>query len=664
MDESDTSRLNSAVLGQLLLMQNVLCNLPDAGSIFDFVCRGLADMPGVGEATHAVSTDKYDEAQLRVPLRAGASNYGELRLRLCDPGAFAPYEAYVKNFAFMVSVILEEKHQRRLNEEHKALLEARVQERTRQLTQEIGERRAIEEELRRSRNMLALTLDSVPQAIFWKDRHSVYLGCNRVFAQAAGFENPEQIVGLTDFDLPWPRGEAEAYRADDRAVIESGQPKRHIVEPLQQSSGVRLWIDTTKVPLCDQDGRIHGVLGVYEDITERVEAEAERTRLQAQLVQAQKMESVGRLAGGVAHDFNNMLQAIIGTAELALRQKPAPEQADEAFREILNAARRSADLTRQLLAFARKQSVSPRVLDLNDTVASIIKMLRRLIREDIRLAWMPGPDPWPVKMDPMQIDQMLANLTVNARDAIRGPGRITIETANRTLSPSAGALPPGAVPGDYVTLTISDTGCGMAPGTIAHIFEPFFTTKPAGEGTGLGLATVYGIVKQNDGYITVASEVGRGTTFTIGLPRSAPAAVEPGKPAIVGRPRGSETILIVEDEEQILRLARRILEQLGYVILAHGHPEEALKTAGDFAGHIHLLITDVVMPGMNGRDLLGRVAALRPGIRALFISGYASDVLPAQGTADLQVPFLHKPFSIDQLAHMVRKVLDEAPGAG
>ncbi len=663
MDERDTPHLSAAVLGQLLLMQNVLCSLPDKNSIFDFVRRGLVDVPGVAEVHYAAPGQAADGSRVRFPLRVGASDHGELHLCLSDASAFTPYEAYVRNFAFMVSVILEERRQRLINDEHKAHLEARVQERTRQLTQEIGERRVIEEELRRSRNMLALTLDSVPQAIFWKDHQGVYLGCNRVFAQAAGFEDPEQIVGLTDFDLPWPRGEAEAYRADDRAVIETGLPKRHIVEPLQQSSGTRLWIDTTKVPLRDQDGRIRGVLGVYEDITERVEAEAERTRLQAQLVQAQKMESVGRLAGGVAHDFNNMLQAIIGSAELALRRTPGPPETSEAFQEILHAARRSADLTRQLLAFARKQSVSPRVLDLNDTVASMIKMLHRLIREDIQLAWMPGPNLWPVKMDPMQIDQMLANLTVNARDAIRGPGRITIETANKSLSPEAGDLPPGSTPGDYVTLTITDTGCGMAPETIAHIFEPFFTTKPPGEGTGLGLATVYGIAKQNDGYVTFTTEVGKGTAFTIGLPRHAPVAAAPTQPALGGQPSGSETILIVEDEEQILRLARRILEQLGYVVLAHGRPDEALQHVSTFAGPIHLVITDVVMPGMNGREFLNRVAALRPGIRGLFISGYAADVLPTRDTPAASVPFLHKPFSIEQLAQSVRAILDQVASA-
>jgi PAS domain S-box-containing protein len=641
-------------------MQSVLCNLPDERSIFSFVCRGLADLPGVAGTTHdPTGGEATDAAQQRFPLQVGSAHWGDLLVRVSDEAAFAPYRSYLNNFVFMVAVILEERRQRRLNEEHQTLLEQRVQDRTHQLTAEITERRVVEEALRRSRNMLARTLDSIPQAVFWKDRASVYLGCNQVFARAVGLDHPEAIVGKTDFDLPWPRGEAEAYRADDRSVIEQGSPKFHIVEQLQQADGARLWIDTTKVPLTDETGAVYGVLGVYEDITERRRAQAERERLQEQLTQAQKMESIGRLAGGVAHDFNNMLQAILGYTGLAMEQATESPELGEDLQEIMKAARRSADLTHQLLAFARKQTVIPRVLDLNETVASMLKMLQRLIGENIQLVWSPHPTLWPVLIDPAQIDQLLANLTVNARDAIGGNGRIVIETANRPGASGSSPLPLGAEPGDYVTLTVSDNGCGIDENTRAHLFEPFFTTKALGQGTGLGLATVYGIVKQNRGHIAVESEPGKGTAFTIWLPRSSGAGAAVAVVAEAGPCRGHETVLLVEDEEQILNLGRRILQEHGYTVLAARLPEEALQTVTDFPGPIHLLISDVVMPGVNGRELQARVAALKPGLRCLYISGYTAEVIGHHGLLDTEIQFLQKPFSVAEFARKVRQVLDQ-----
>ncbi len=651
------------MLGRLLLMQNVLCNLPDERSIFSFVCRGLADLPGVAGASHDPAVEEAADAALqRFSLQVGASRWGELVVRVSDPVAFDPYKPYLNNFAFMVAVILEERRQRRLNEEHQAFLEQRVQERTSQMLAEIAERRMVEEELRRSRNMLARTLDSIPQAVFWKDREGVYLGCNHVFAVAAGLGRPESIVGKTDFDLPWPRGEAEGYRKDDRAVIEQRCPRFHIVEQLQQSNGTRLWIDTTKVPLTDDTGVVYGVLGVYDDITERRRTEAERERLQEQLTQAQKMESIGRLAGGVAHDFNNMLQAILGYTGLALEQAAKSPELVEDLHEIMKAARRSADLTQQLLAFARKQTVVPRVLDLNETVASMLKMLQRLIGESIQLVWSPHPALWPVLIDPAQIDQLLANLTVNARDAVGGAGRIVIETANQPGAPSSAPLPLGAEPGDYVTLTVRDNGCGIDESTRAHLFEPFFTTKALGQGTGLGLATVYGIVKQNHGHIGVQSEPGKGTAFTIWLPRSAATDAATAVAAEAGPCRGSETVLLVEDEEQILNLGRRILQEHGYTVLAARLPEEALRTVTDFPLPIHLLVTDVVMPGVNGRELQARVAALKPGLRCLYISGYTADVIGHHGLLEDGMQFLQKPFSVADFTRKVRQVLDQEVG--
>lgn len=399
----------------------------------------------------------------------------------------------------------------------------------------------------------------------------------------------------------------------------------------------------------------------YEDITELKLAEQERENLQAQLNQAQKMESVGRLAGGVAHDFNNMLQVILGHTELALSQMKPTETIFADLQEIRKAAERSADLVRQLLAFARKQTISPKVLDLNDTVEGMLKMLRRLIGEDIDLAWLPGRNLGKVKMDPGQIDQILANLTVNARDAITGVGKLTIETSMAELDEAYCFSHAGMVAGNYVLLAVSDSGCGMNAETVSHLFEPFFTTKAVGKGTGLGLATVYGIVKQNNGFIYAYSEPGQGATFKIYLPlhtvEGEPIREQPGTAKPLAR--GHETILLVEDEQTILDIAKILLERQGYTVLAGTAPNEAIDLAREYAGPIHLLITDVVMPEMNGRDLAKRLLSLYPDIRCLFMSGYTSDIIAHHGVLDEGVYFIQKPFSSAALATKVRQALGD-----
>jgi len=398
------------------------------------------------------------------------------------------------------------------------------------------------------------------------------------------------------------------------------------------------------------------------DITERKQAEAEKEKLQSQLTQAQKMESVGRLAGGVAHDFNNMLGVILGHAEFALEKAEPGHELHADLKEIQSAAKRSADITKQLLAFARKQTISPRKLDLNDTVESMLNMLRRLIGEDIDLVWKPSAHLWPLKMDPSQIDQILANLCVNARDAIAGVGKLTIETGRKTFDEEYCSEHPGFIPGEFVLLAVSDNGCGMDKDTLKNLFEPFFTTKGIGKGTGLGLATIYGIVKQNNGFINVYSEPGQGSIFKIYLPRVvAPEDIDravPEKKAAVG---GTETILLVEDEPAILNMTRIMLERKGYFILSAATPTKAIDMANAHADKIHLLMTDVVMPEMNGRNLSGKITDLYPDIRLLFMSGYTANVIAHQGVLDDGVAFIQKPFSMADLAEKVREVLDMAP---
>lgn len=399
------------------------------------------------------------------------------------------------------------------------------------------------------------------------------------------------------------------------------------------------------------------IVAVVRDITARKKADQKRYELEQQLAQAQKMDSVGRLAGGVAHDFNNMLQAIIGNADLALEMVPPDSPLREFLDEISKSAHRSADLTRQLLAFARKQTIQPVIMNMNDTVAGILKMLRRLIGENIELVWKPGPNLWTVLMDPSQVDQLLANLSVNSRDSIESNGRITLETSNVTFDSTYASLHPECLPGDYVMLAVSDTGCGMDSATRRHLFEPFFTTKEVGKGTGLGLATVFGIVKQNKGLINVYSEPGHGTVFKIYLPRTQGSTEKPVSVTPVA-PRGNETLLLVEDEEQVLTLSRRILEQHGYQVLYASTPEAALALALSYAGPIHLLVTDVVMPHLNGKGLYEKLLRSRQDLKCLFMSGYTSDVIADQGVLPGGVFFLQKPFTTQTLTEKVREVIE------
>lgn len=396
---------------------------------------------------------------------------------------------------------------------------------------------------------------------------------------------------------------------------------------------------------------------VCRDISERKRAEAERRELEQQLIQAQKMEAVGRLAGGVAHDFNNMLSVIMGHAEIALSLTAPDDPRYEDLQEIGKAAERSASLTRQLLAFARKQTVNPRVLDLNDIVASTLKMLRRLIGEGIDLHWSPGEGLWRVKIDPSQIDQMLANLAVNARDAIGGVGRVTIATANVVIRQEREGQ--DILPGEYAVLSVADTGAGIDPEALEHIFEPFYTTKDVGKGTGLGLSTVFGIVKQNDGFVEVRSSLNSGTVFRIYLPRCVAREAEPLAGAVPEQPpRGNETLLLVEDEPAILKLGAAILRRQGYTVLTAGAPSEAVEVFSAQPDAIRLVITDVVMPEMNGRELVEQLRGLRPDLSCLFMSGYTADAIAQHGVLDQGVRFLQKPFSVRELVDAVRQALD------
>ncbi|MBZ0263195.1 response regulator [bacterium] len=403
----------------------------------------------------------------------------------------------------------------------------------------------------------------------------------------------------------------------------------------------------------DDQGRTVRTYGVNQDITEQ-------KQLEKQFLHAQKMEGIGRLAGGVAHDFNNMLQAILGNCELAKMMGELDDNMELTINEIEKAAKRSANLTGQLLAFARQQTIAPKVLDINDTISGMLKMLQRLIGEDIHLAWMPGNDIWNIMIDPTQIDQILANLTVNARDAIEETGKITVETQNISLEAEYVADHPESVTGDFVILAVSDDGSGMTKEVMEKIFDPFFTTKQSGQGTGLGLSTIFGIVKQNNGFVNVYSEPGDGTTFKIYLPRYI-GEMEEVEAAGVSDDmlRGNETVLIVEDEKAVLNLAERILKSFGYQVHTANSPEDALALLAENDIKPNILITDVVMPSMNGRQLTEKIQKNQSDLKTLFMSGYTANVIAHRGVLEEGVEFIQKPFTAQGLAKKVREILDD-----
>ncbi len=503
--------------------------------------------------------------------------------------------------------------------------------------------------------MLAEMLDTAPSSITVHDTDGRFLYANRKTFVLHGYGEREFMdINLHDLDVP----ESEALIEERFNQIKStGEASFEVSHYRKDGTTFPLAI---LAKLISWRGK-RAILSVARDISERKQAEQERRRLEEELSQAQKLESVGRLAGGVAHDFNNMLNVILGHVDLLMEDLPGASPLRKDLEEVRSAALRSANLTRQLLAFARRQTVAPKVIDVNETIGSMLKMLGRLIGEDIRLVWRPGNALAPIHMDPAQIDQLLANLVVNARDAIgHSGGTVVIETAQTEVSDRFCAARPDAVPGRYVVLTVTDDGSGMDAETRAQIFEPFFTTKDVGKGTGLGLATVYGIVRQNGGFVDVESEPRQGTTFRLYLPAYGmkPAESAPEKASAEEPQRGHETVLLVEDESAILTLGKRILGRLGYRVLAASTPVEAIHLAEQYAGEIHLLITDVVMPEMNGRELAKRLLSLYPGMKRLFMSGYTADVIAHQGVLDEGVNFLQKPFSHHTLSEKVREILD------
>jgi PAS domain S-box-containing protein len=631
-----------------------------------------------------------------------------------------------------------------------------------------------EAELFHSQQMLRTVLDTIPQRVFWKDRHSVFLGCNQPFAKDCGYSHPGELVGKTNYETI-AVSQADRYRADDREVMETNRPKHNYEEPQTKLDGSIGWLRTNKVPLHDKDGHVIGVLGTYEDVTERKQMDekvrqlsraveqspvsivitnkdgnieyvnrkftevtgysfseaigknprilksgelpaelyrqmwecirngqewrgelhnrkkngelfwelcvispifngagtithylavkediTERKQLEEQLRQSQKMEAFGQLAGGIAHDFNNLLTIIQGHVALLQLKESTPDEQVAGLVEIAKAAERAANLTRQLLTFSRRQIFQPKPLDLNEVVANTSKMLQRLIGEHIGLETHFAPGGAPIKADPTMMEQILINLAVNSRDAMPKGGRLVIQTATVVVTEADAGANPKSRPGSFIRLKITDTGCGMAPETLERIFEPFFTTKEVGKGTGLGLATVFGIVAQHHGWIEVESKLNSGTTFDIYLPRLAESEKFQTEftraPEVSG---GNETILLVEDEASLRSLARTVLEHKGYHIIEADSGRSALVKWQQHRDAIDLLLTDLVMPGgISGQELAARLHSEKPALKVIYNSGYTDEILGENSPLRDNPDFMEKPFSPYKLLKQVRDCLD------
>ncbi|BHH85935.1 hybrid sensor histidine kinase/response regulator [Desulforhopalus sp. 52FAK] len=627
---------------------------------------------------------------------------------------------------------------------------------------------------------LQLVIDSIPQAIFWKDLNFRYLGCNITFANRAGLKCSKDIVSLTDFDLPWKTAEAESFRRYDQKIMDTGLAEYNIIESQRDSMDNQTWINTNKIPLHDDAGKVIGILGTFEDISSRTQAEeslkhyetitatiddlvaivdtnhiykavneahyhaygvkreeilgknieelidiklykelveekinqalqgktisyqtwrefpkwgkrfieakyfpifsedgkdvvgvvskirdtTQNKQLEVQLQQSQKMEAVGRLAGGIAHDFNNILSVINGYSDLCLLRMEKDHSCLAHIEMIKESGLRAARLTQQLLAFSRRQIIKPKIMCLADQLTAIHNMLARLLGEHIDIELTQKKSTWDVKLDQAQFEQIVINLAINARDAMPEGGKLTIELANFTSDENNNEIRfNNTLPaGDYVAMAISDNGTGISGDIQEKIYEPFFTTKDKNKGTGLGLSTVYGIIKQNNGYISLYSEVGKGTTFKLYFPRCTEGKYEktPNNNNHSDKVEtGLETILLIEDEKALRQLCVEILTELGYTVLEASNGKEAIETANRFHGQIDLLLTDVVMPILNGPETAKVITTQHPDIAIIFMSGYTENSIVHHGVLDDGITFIHKPISRNGLATSVRKAIDQ-----
>ena len=586
---------------------------------------------------------------LTSPIRYNDKIIGTLQaVCVCDTIYFDAMLLMILGMVFIIFHL----YSRVVNE--KKMLENRVAHRTGELSElnahlqkEIQEHKAAKQALEKSEDRYRAYFEENIAGAYISTPLGRLIDCNQKYLDIFGFKDKHQALNTPIKDIYSHQEERKLFLD---ALVENRKVSSYETK-FRKTDGSLIHLIENAAAVFDENGCLDHIRGFLLDVTEK-------HHLELQLLQTQKMESIGRLAGGVAHDFNNMLNVILGHADLALDKIDPSAPLYNHLHQIREAATHSADITRQLLAFARKQTISPRVLNLNQTVEGMLKMLGRLLGEDINLVWQPGDNLGAVKMDPSQIHQILANLCVNSRDAIKDVGQITIKTGMKIFYEQEISDLSDVIPGKFVRLSVTDDGCGMDQHTLANLFDPFFTTKEVGKGTGLGLATVYGIVKQNQGFIHVDSRLEKGTTFDIFLPRYKDDVVTQKKASHENMPVGNgETILVVEDEIAILELLQTMLEQLKYTVLTETSPKAALDLAETRSGKIHLLITDVIMPEMNGRELARQMITRYPEIRLLFMSGYTDNIITQQGGVIEKTSFIQKPFLMQDIAMKVHKIL-------
>jgi PAS domain S-box-containing protein len=525
--------------------------------------------------------------------------------------------------------------------------------------EDITERKAAEEQLRAARQMLELVTNTIPHHVFWKDRESRFLGCNAVFARDAGLASAADIVGKTDDDLPW-HAQADLYRADDKETMLTGIAKLTYEEPQTSSSGEQLWLETSKVPLRNPDGEVIGVLGLYRDISARKQLEEERERLHAQLQQAQKMEALGQFTGGIAHDFNNILGCILGFAKLALhRHVPGGDSSvADYLEEVIAAGERARALILKMLAFSRSLPDRNKTPQLpGPLLAEAMKMLGSSIPSSIVVTQEVEEHLPAICVDPVELQQILLNLALNARDAMNGKGRLFIGLRRSRYRDALCSITHKRIEGDFVELTVSDSGPGISPELLPRIFEPFFTDKGIGHGTGMGLAMVHGLVKRACGHVLVETWEGEGSTFRILFPvtdTAVPAAAE--EPAPHPSPRGCGKVLLVEDDQAMLRLLSATLEDAGYRVEAHADPLQALAAFRFGPGSFSAVIADQTMPHLTGMELLEKLWQLRPELPAILCTGYSESVDEATALEAGVQRFFLKPFDSNAILNALAEI--------
>lgn len=527
---------------------------------------------------------------------------------------------------------------------------------------DITARKLNELKLAEERTLLRTLIDNLPDYVYVKDTESRFLVANEAVAKLMGLDSPDGLLGKTDHEF-FAAVEADKFRADDKKVIDSGDSVIDVDEPVTDSEGNERYVKTTKVPLKNLADEIVGIVGISHDFTDERANELIKARLEQQLQHSQKMETIGMLTAGIAHDFNNLLSVINGYAELMSLSSQGDPKSSEIIGKIITAGRSAAKLISQLLAYSRRQVAHSMVIDINQELNGIAETLRRKAGDSVDVEMRLAPEIWAVRIDPAQLEQIMVNIVINAREAMVEGGRLVIETVNVTGDEfEGGAKPPGLSKGEWIQLRVSDTGPGIAEEAYDHIFEPFFTTKSQQQGTGLGLATVFGIVKQNKGNIYAQNVAGAGAEFTIYLPKTNdPLSLPFAKNINNGSENlnGNEVILLVEDDPVVQSLAKTILKQYGYTVYAAGNGAEALLIVEENGKNIDMVLTDVIMPGMNGNVLMGEIARKLPGIKVLYMSGYRGDALSDNtGMLGEGVDFIQKPFSKLELARQVRAVID------